>query len=106
MAAFCVPYSPNGGGVVLPHRLFDAGAVTPDRPAMDQVPAASAQCLHQRGRRVGGEADHVHHHLRLELGDSFPERPGRVLGCSVHRDLLDLGPRFVIDVESEHRGPG
>src|SRR5215203_1713755 len=50
MAAFRVPYSPNGGGVVLPHRLLDTRPVPPDGPAVDQVPAMPAQRRRQRGR--------------------------------------------------------
>ena len=60
----------------------------------------SAQCLHQRGRRLGREADHVHHHVGLERRDPLPERPGRVLGRPVHLDLLDLRPGLVVDVGS------
>jgi hypothetical protein len=37
-------------GVVLPHRLLDARPVPPDGPAVDQVPAMSAQFLHERSR--------------------------------------------------------
>ena len=60
----------------------------------------SADCLHQRVRRVGREADHVHHHFGLERGDPLPECPGRVLGRPVHLDLLDLRPGLVVDVWS------
>ena len=72
---------------------------------MDQVLAMSAECLYQRGRRVGREADHVHHHFGLERGNPLPECPGRVLGRPVHLDLLDLRPCLVVDVwERGRRG--
>jgi len=79
IAAFWVPYAPNGA-------------------AMDQVLGASADCLYQRVRRVGCEADHVHHRFGLERSNPLPECPRRVLGRPVHLDLLDLRPRLVVDV--------
>jgi hypothetical protein len=67
---------------------------------MDQLPAMSAQCLHQRTGRVGREADHVNHHIGFESSDPLSERPARVLGGAVHVDLLDLRPRLIVDVRS------
>jgi hypothetical protein len=60
----------------------------------------SAQCLHQRTRRLGREADHVNHHIGLARSDPLPKRPGRIIGRAIHLDLLDLRPRLVVDVWS------
>ncbi len=100
IAAFCIPYSPNGGdSVVLGHRDLQARPVLPDRAAVQQVPGVAAQSLHQRHGRRQGEARPCRSRRRTSSATTrLPNDPVGLRGFTVDENLLDLAPGLVDDV--------
>ena len=75
--------------------------VHPDRPAADVLANAAVEAGDEVLGALPGETDHVHHRVRLEGGDLFPECAGCLLGLAVARHPLHETPDAGIPV----RGP-
>src|SRR5450759_2604543 len=93
MAAFWMPYSPNGwrdcSSVGWDLR---AGPVNPNCPTMQEVIHPPAQRFDDVARALEREADHVDHDGGPQGRNTRPEGAGRLGGHAVDRDLLHRFP--------------
>ena len=65
---------------------------------MDDVVDVASQSVEERAGGLEREADHVDHHVGLEVADAMREHALGVLSLAIDRDLLDRVPGGVIDV--------
>jgi hypothetical protein len=69
-----------------------AGAMRPDRAAVEKMLDMATQRLDKLLGACQGKADHIHYNIGLKLQNSLTEKPCRILRLFIDNDLLNRFP--------------